>query len=172
MKRYLIDGEPFPFVIAKNASDEAILLALALVLSLGIVALPMVGTVEADDLPCTCNICVNQTGWWRDGGAFNASDTPIQAAVNNATEGDTICVKDGNYNENVDVNKAHLTIKSENGAANCVVSASNSGDHVFEVKANNVSISGFTVQNVTGDWEAGIYILALERDTATFPIIM
>ena len=45
---------------------------------------------------CTCgDICVNETGWWRDGGAFNPSNTPIQHAINNATVGDTICVKDG-----------------------------------------------------------------------------
>jgi VCBS repeat-containing protein len=68
-------------------------------------------------LNCTCgDICVNETGWWRDGSAFNPSNTPIQHAVDNATAGDTICVKDGTYTENVDVYK-QLTIKSESGAA-------------------------------------------------------
>jgi hypothetical protein len=53
---------------------------------------------------CTCgDICVNETGWWRDGGTFNASNTPIHHAIDNATVGDTICVKNGTYNENVDV---------------------------------------------------------------------
>jgi len=30
---------------------------------------------------------VNESGWWRDGGAFNVSGTPIQAAVDAADEG-------------------------------------------------------------------------------------
>jgi len=108
-------------------------------------------------ITCTCgDICVNTTGWWRGGGAFNASATPIQDAVDNATGGDTICVKDGNYHENVDVNTANLTIESENGSANCVVNATNPGDHVFEVTEDWVNITGFTVENATGDF--GIYL--------------
>ena len=108
---------------------------------------------------CTCgDICVNETGWWRDGGNFNASSTPIQDAVNNATSGETICVKDGLYHENVDVNTAGLTIKSQNGSVNCVVSATNPNDHVFYVTADWVNITGFTVKNATGSDMAGIYL--------------
>ena len=33
---------------------------------------------------------VNGGGWWRDGGVFNASGTPISAAVGAAAAGDTI----------------------------------------------------------------------------------
>jgi len=113
---------------------------------------------------CTCgDICVNTTGWWRNGGTFNASATPIQSAVNNATGGDTICVKDGNYSENVDVNTANLTINSENGYANCIVNASSSKDHVFEVTANHTSITGFTVENATGTGKAGIYLSSADH---------
>ena len=83
----------------------------------------------------------------------------IQAAVNASSPGDTIIVRDGTYNENVDVNK-RLTIQSENGTANCIVSASNSNDHVFYVTANWTNITGFTVKNVTGYNKAGIYLNA------------
>jgi len=108
---------------------------------------------------CTCgDICVNETGWWRNGGDFNASSTPIQDAVNNATGGETICVKDGNYTENVDVNTANLTIKSQNGSANCVVNASNPDAHVFNVTASYVNITGFTVQNATASGYDGIHL--------------
>jgi len=108
---------------------------------------------------CTCgDICVNTIGWWRDGGNFNASSTPIQDAVNNATSGETICVKDGLYHENVDVNTAGLTIQSENGTANCVVNATNPDAHVFNVAADWVNITGFTVENATGTDKAGIYL--------------
>jgi len=136
----------------------SILVVVLLVLSFGIVAMPQ-GATEASGPACTCgDICVNETGWWRDGGAFNASATPIQAAVNNATGGDTICVKDGNYSENVDVNLANLTIQSENGNANCVVNASNPNAHVFNVTANHTNITGFTVENATGSNATGVYL--------------
>ena len=49
-------------------------------------ALIIISTTTAAALSCgDCDICVNQSGWWRDGGAFNASVAPIQAAVDNAT---------------------------------------------------------------------------------------
>ncbi|MGB2727659.1 MAG: NosD domain-containing protein [Halobacteriota archaeon] len=86
----------------------------------------------------------------------------IQEAVNNATANDTILVRDGAYTENVDVNVNNLTIQSENGSANCIVQAVNSSDHVFEVTADYVNISGFTVRSgATGGYPyypAGIYL--------------
>ena len=87
----------------------------------------------------------------------------IQQAVNNATAGDTIIVRDGTYNENIDVTVAYLTIQSENGSANCIVNASNSNDYVFDVQQNYVNISGFTVENATEVWKAGIYLYDREH---------
>ena len=81
----------------------------------------------------------------------------IQWAVDNASEGDTIIVRDGTYHENVDVNK-RLTIYSENGAANCIVSAASTCDYVFAVTANYVNISGFTITDATEFLKAGVYI--------------
>jgi parallel beta-helix repeat protein len=83
----------------------------------------------------------------------------IQAAVNVASAGDTIIVRDGTYNENVKVNK-RLTIQSENGANCTIVQAANSTDHVFEVTADYVNISGFTVEGALDRWNAGMYITA------------
>jgi len=84
----------------------------------------------------------------------------IQQAVNNATAGDTIIVRDGTYYENVVVNKS-VPIRSENGSALTIVNASNPNDHVFNVTTDWVNISGFTVQNAT-KWTspqtAGIYL--------------
>ena len=82
----------------------------------------------------------------------------IQAAVNASSPGDTIIVRDGTYNENVKVNIASLTIQSQNGTANCIVSASNPSDHVFYVTASYVNITGLTVRNATGADSAGIYL--------------
>jgi len=55
---------------------------------------------------------------------YPAADfTKIQEAVNNATAGDTIIVYPGTYTENIDVNKDHLTIQSENRADSTIVQA-------------------------------------------------
>jgi len=82
---------------------------------------------------------------------YPAADfTKIQDAVDAATSGDTIIVYPGTYTENIDVNKDHLTISSENGAHSTIVQAANSDDHVFNVTADWVNISGLTVQNATG----------------------
>jgi len=83
----------------------------------------------------------------------------IQDAVDGqANPDDMIIVRDGTYTENVDVNVANLTIRSENGSENCVVRAVNPDDHVFEVTADYVNVSGFTVENATGWGKSGIYL--------------
>ena len=63
----------------------------------------------------------------------DADFTRIQEAVDAASAGDTIIVYPGTYTENVDVNKDHLTIRSENRADSTIVQAANFDDHVFEV---------------------------------------
>ncbi len=79
----------------------------------------------------------------------------IQAAVNAASPGDTIIVRDGTYNGNVKVDK-RLTLRSENGSDKTIVQAANSEDHIFKVTADRVNISGFTVRGASDD--TGIYI--------------
>ncbi|NQE45357.1 Cell surface glycoprotein [ANME-1 cluster archaeon GoMg2] len=86
-----------------------------------------------------------------------ATYAKIQWAVDNSTAGDTIIVRDNSYSENVNVHK-RLTIRSENGSGNCIVSAADPCDHVFEVTANYVNISGFTITNATEFKKAGIYL--------------
>ena len=87
-----------------------------------------------------------------------ADFTTIQAAVNAASEGDTIFVWNGSYNENVDVDMAHLTLRGE-GADVVTVTAADSDDHVFEVTADYVNISGFTATGATAGWpDAGFYL--------------
>jgi len=69
--------------------------------------------------------------------------TTIQSAVTAANASDTIIVRDGTYTENIDINK-RLTIRSENGSENCIVQAV--GEHIFNVTADNVNITGFTIE--------------------------
>ena len=85
----------------------------------------------------------------------------IQAAVDAASPGDTIIVRDGTYTENIDVNTDNLIIKSENGVDSTIVQAANSNDHVFEVTADYVKISGFMVKGATG--QGGIYLNAVNQ---------
>ena len=121
-------------------------------------ALIIISTTTATALSCgDCDICVNESGWWRDGGAFIASTAPIQAAINTATAGETICVKAGSYTENVDIMTPHLTLRGE-GAGVVTVTAASSSDHVFDVTADHVNISGFTATGATDYLYAGIHL--------------
>jgi parallel beta-helix repeat protein len=67
----------------------------------------------------------------------------IQWAVDNASAGDTIIVRDGTYYENVVVNK-HLSLKSENRSAYTTINGGGRG-HVVRITADNVRMEGFTV---------------------------
>ena len=119
--------------------------------------LPLVQTSSAN-LTCTCgDICVNESGWWRDGGVFSANDTPIQGAVDAADAGDSIYVYNGTYAENADIRTSHLTLEGE-GKDVVTVTAASSVDHVFEVTANWVNISNFTVAGAVDSSNAGIHL--------------
>lgn len=70
----------------------------------------------------------------------------IQICENAAGGGDTCLVKNGIYQENVDVDTAGLTIKSENewGA---VMDGNKSMSYAFKTTAANIKIIGFKIQN-------------------------
>jgi len=117
-----------------------------------LLALITISTTTAAAISCDCgDICVNETGWWRDGGAFTASTTPIQAAVDNAGSG-----------ENVDIAISHLTLAGE-GADVVTVTAALTLDHVFEVTADYVNISGFNATGATDSKYAGIYLYGVDH---------
>ena len=70
--------------------------------------------------------------------------TTIQEAVNNAREGETIFVRSGKYSEHVVVNKA-VSLVGEN--KHDTIIDGNGARIVVYVIANNVNLSGFTIQN-------------------------
>ena len=93
---------------------------------------------------------------------YQGAGTPIQDAIDGAEAGDTIYVHAGLYYENLNVDK-RLTLIGD-GADVVTVRAADTSDHVFEVTADWVNISGF---KVTGATEypyptAGIYLNGVE----------
>jgi len=89
--------------------------------------------------------------------------TTIQSAVIAANPFDTIIVRDGTYTENVNVDVNNLTIRSENGSESTIVQATNPNDHVFEVIADSVTVSGFSVNGATEYRRDGIRLLNVEH---------
>jgi len=77
----------------------------------------------------------------------------IQWAIGNATEGATVFVRTGTYQENLIVSKS-LKLIGEN--KNTTIIDAHGKSHGIHVRANNVYISGFTVQ--CAQFNYGIYL--------------
>lgn len=80
----------------------------------------------------------------------------IQAAIDNATDGDTIRIWDGTYYENIVVNKSVSLIG--NSTHGTVIDGSGSGD-VVVLAEDGASISGVTIRN-SGSGGCGVKVLA------------
>jgi len=88
--------------------------------------------------------------------SFPTDFPTIQAAINNAASGDTIFVHEGIYCETIVVNKS-VSIIGEN-KNKTIIDGGGSGV-VVRIIADNVSLSGFTVQNSGAEaCEGGIFI--------------
>jgi parallel beta-helix repeat protein len=87
--------------------------------------------------------------------------TSIQAAVWNASSGDTIIVCPGSYNETVTVNKSNIVITAFNETKPIVSAVSNPNDHVVNITDQiNVTLQGFEIRDANGTSKdvAGIYM--------------
>jgi len=83
----------------------------------------------------------------------------IQEVIDSASDGDTVVVRDGVYSVYLNITKS-ITLRSENGTANCILEAS-TNDDVIEVHADFVTITGFTIRYGNDD---GVDIEPLNGD--------
>ncbi len=93
------------------------------------------------------------------------SYSTIQGAIDGASDGDTVIVRDGTYsgtgNVNIDFRGKSITVKSENGVSRCKIDCQNLPDtrgfyfHSGETSA--ATVSGFTIVNGNAAYGGGIY---------------
>jgi opacity protein-like surface antigen len=101
----------------------------------------------------------------------------IQAAIDAASDGDTVVVADGTYagsgNKDIDFKGKELTVQSENGPEHCIIDCGGEGRGFYfhSGELEDAVVAGFTITNGrTSDYGGGIYI-ANSSPTITHCII-
>ncbi len=141
----------------KNLS---ILIALALVLALAAVVVPMAGTVEANTV-MPDEVWVDDS--WNSQADVDAYDPTltwqydafaiIQDGIDNVAEGGTVHVRPGKYNETLVINKS-LTLQSTDGQQNTTIDPA--VQSIIRIEGDvDVTVQGF---EITGADSYGIYI--------------
>ncbi|TFH47453.1 MAG: hypothetical protein E4G94_00010, partial [ANME-2 cluster archaeon] len=88
-----------------------------------------------------------------------ADYTSIQSAVDNASAGDTIVVRSGNYYENVNITK-QLTLQGvDTGVGRPIVDGRSIGN-VIEISVNEVTLENFIISNSSSSIGYGISIIS------------
>lgn len=90
----------------------------------------------------------------------------IQAAINDANNGDEIVVADGVYtgtgNRDIDFNGLAITVRSQNGPTNCIIDCNGSelqlhrGFYLHSFEEANSALEGFIIVNGTNDFGGAI----------------
>jgi len=94
----------------------------------------------------------------------------IWQGIENASAGDTIYVHSGTYDENVVIEDRPLILTGE-GSGTTTINGVDSNKHTIEIDVDEVSISGFTVQNSEGLDYASIYLYYVTNCTITNNIV-
>jgi parallel beta-helix repeat protein len=94
------------------------------------------------------------------GGGGPGNYTTIQAAINNATNGDIIFVYHNTYNENIDTKLKQVTLIAENQANTTINGIA--GDATVKIGSNHVTVTGFTINGISP--EVVIQVSSLSSD--------
>jgi hypothetical protein len=106
-------------------------------------------------------VCLARTITVDDDGPANFDN--IQAAINDANDGDTVLVKDGTYtgegNHDIDFLGKAITVKSKNGPENCVIDCEweGRGFHFGSEEGVNSVLDGLTITKGRAPRGGGIY---------------
>lgn len=93
----------------------------------------------------------------------------IQAAINNATAGDTILVSAGMYNESLQINKSISLIGEDRDRT--IINGQNN-QFIVSIMAENVTIQGFTIEcTLNLDPSSGIYMFPSKGSTISNDIV-
>jgi parallel beta-helix repeat protein len=89
--------------------------------------------------------------WLYVGGSGPNNYTKIQDAINDASVGDTVFVYDDSspYNEMILINKS-ITLQGENKYTTIIDNQSYNLSYGIKIIADNVTVTGFTIQNTAG----------------------
>lgn len=102
-------------------------------------------------------------------GSAGEDYSSINAALLNATNGDTIIVSNGTYNENIVVDR-EVTIRSQSGATSTILNSS-SGSDTVNITVSNVTINGFAVTGASDSSAVGIYLSSNSNCTISNNIV-
>jgi len=81
----------------------------------------------------------------------------IQEAVTAANSGDTIYVYNGTYYETITISKYNLTIIGENPQNTIIDGGGGTRATVWVLSCSKVTLTGFTIRNVTKEWQDYAY---------------
>jgi len=81
--------------------------------------------------------------------------TEIQAAIDASNPGDTILVKSGTYEENLQVDRELKIWSDSRNPANTIIQAEDPAENVVEINTDRVTFSGF---GIIGSENAGVYL--------------
>lgn len=99
------------------------------------------------------------TGGWYDGpvstATYHPSPTPIQSAINSAPDSSCIILLDGNYVENVVINKT-IRLASAEGPSNCTITALSASSHVVFVMTDGSVVDGITLVDANQGTASGV----------------
>lgn len=107
----------------------------------------------------------------------NGDYDTIQAALDDSHGGDTIILRDGTYtgadNKNLDFNGKGITLRSENGPANCIIDCEGDGRGFFFHSGESSAsvVDGLTITNGKADYGGGIDCRGFCQPTITNCII-